>query len=40
MRILITVKPRMYREAIAASIHRHRPDAEIVLAPPSPWTGS
>lgn len=34
MKILITVKPRMYREAIAMSIHRHRPDAEVLLAPP------
>src|SRR5918992_215155 len=40
MRILITVKPRMYREAIAASIHRHRPDAEIVLAPRVPGRGA
>lgn len=34
MRVLITVKPRMYREAIALSIYRHRPDAEVMLASP------
>jgi hypothetical protein len=39
MRILITVHPRMYREAIAMAIHRHRPDAEIMLAPPESVDG-
>ena len=39
MRILITVKPRMYREAIAMSIHYHRPDAEIMLVPPESVDG-
>ena len=31
MRILVTAKPRMYREALALALHRHRPDAEVML---------
>ena len=34
MRILISVMPRMYREAIALSIHQHHPDLEVRLGPP------
>ena len=34
MRILISVRPRMYREAIALSIHRHQPDFVVRLGPP------
>jgi hypothetical protein len=34
VRILITITPRLYREVIALSIHRHRPDFEVLLAPP------
>ncbi len=34
MRILITVSPRMYREALALAIHRHRPDYEVRIASP------
>jgi hypothetical protein len=34
LRILITITPRMYREALALAVHRHRPDLEIRLAPP------
>ena len=33
VRILVTVKPRMYRETLAVVLHRHRPDAEVMLAP-------
>ena len=33
MRILIAVKPRMYREVIALSLHRNRPHAEVLLCP-------
>lgn len=33
MRILVTVKPRMYRETLALALHQHRPDAEVMLAP-------
>ncbi len=34
MRILVTVSPRMYREATALSLHRHRPHFEVRIAPP------
>lgn len=34
MRILISVMPRMYREALALSIHRHQPDFVVRLGPP------
>jgi hypothetical protein len=33
VRILVAVKPRMYREVIALSLHQHRPDAEVLLCP-------
>ena len=33
VRILVTVEPRMYREAIALALQRNRPDAEVMLAP-------
>ena len=32
MRVLITVKPRMYRETLALALHKHRPEAEVMLA--------
>jgi hypothetical protein len=31
VRVLVTVEPRMYREAIALAIQHHRPDAEVLL---------
>jgi hypothetical protein len=34
VRILISVMPRMYREAIALSIHQHQPDVVVRLGPP------
>ena len=34
MRILITVTPRMYREALALAVQRHRPHFEVRMAPP------
>ncbi len=34
VRILITVSPLMYREALAAAVHRHRPEFEVRMAPP------
>ena len=34
MRILISITPRMYREVLTLSIHRCRPDFEMLLAPP------
>lgn len=32
MRILVTVAPLIYREAIALAIHRDHPDAEVLIA--------
>jgi len=34
VRILIAVKPRVYREVLALSLHQHRPDAEVLISPP------
>src|SRR5215212_1104888 len=34
VRILLTISPRLYREALALCIHRHRPDFDVLLAPP------
>jgi hypothetical protein len=31
LRVLITVEPRMYREALALAVQNHRPDAEVLL---------
>jgi hypothetical protein len=31
VRVLITVEPRMYREALALAVQNHRPDAEVLL---------
>ncbi|MBA2783429.1 MAG: hypothetical protein H0T74_11015 [Rubrobacteraceae bacterium] len=39
MRILITITPRLYREVLALSIHRRRPDFDVLLAPPWPLDG-
>ncbi len=39
MRILITITPRMYREVLALSILRRRPDFEVLLAPPESLDG-
>lgn len=33
MRVLVTVKPQMYRETLALALHEHRPDAEVMIAP-------
>jgi hypothetical protein len=32
LRVLITVEPRMYREALAFTVRSHRPETEILLA--------
>ena len=32
VRVLITLEPRMYREAIAFALRRSRPDSEVMLA--------
>ena len=34
MRVLVTVEPRMYREALTLSLHQHRPEFEVRMAPP------
>ena len=34
MRILVTITPRMYREAIALSLREHRPGYEVRIAAP------
>ena len=34
MRVLITVTPRMYREALALSVHERLPGLEVRTAPP------
>jgi hypothetical protein len=39
VRILITITPRLYREVLALSIHRRRPDFEVLIAPPWPLDG-
>ena len=31
MRILVTVKPQMYRETLALALHEHRPGDEVTL---------
>ena len=31
VRVLVTVEPRMYREAIAIAVHRNRPEAKVML---------
>jgi hypothetical protein len=33
VRVLVTVEPRMYREAIALAVQRWRPDSEVMLVP-------
>ena len=35
MRVLITVSPRMYREALALAVHRNHPGFEVRIAPPT-----
>jgi hypothetical protein len=32
-RVLVTVEPRMYREAIALALQRYRPHSEVMLVP-------
>ena len=36
VRILIAVKPRIYREVIALSLHHNRPHAAVLLCPRRP----
>jgi hypothetical protein len=39
VRILVTVKPRMYRESLALSLHRNRPHFEVMIAPDASLDG-
>ena len=39
VRILVAITPRLYREVLALSIHRRRPDFEVLLAPPGSLDG-
>jgi hypothetical protein len=39
VRVLITVEPRMYREALALAVQNHRPEAEIMLVAESVMDG-
>lgn len=39
VRILVIISPRLYREVLALSIHRRRPDFEVLLAPPESLDG-
>jgi hypothetical protein len=39
LRVLVTVEPKMYREAIALAIQHHRPDAEVLLVAESVMDG-
>ena len=34
MRILVAVKPRVYREVLALSLHHYRPDDEVLISSP------
>ena len=38
-RVLITITPRMYRQAIALSIRRQRPDCDVRIAAPEETEG-
>ena len=39
VRVLITLEPRMYRQAIALALQRARPDSEVMLAPEASLDG-
>ena len=39
VRILVIISPRLYREVLALSIQRRRPDFEVLLAPPESLDG-
>ena len=39
MRILITIKPLMYRESLALNLQGRRPDLEVMLAPTASLDG-
>ncbi len=39
MRILVTISPQMYRQAVALAVLQHRPDAEVLIASPEDLDG-
>jgi hypothetical protein len=39
VRILVAVKPRVYREVVALLLHQQRPDAEVLIPPPESFDG-
>ena len=39
IRVLVALSPRMYRQAIALSIHRNRPGLDVGAAPPEAAVG-
>lgn len=39
MRVLVTVKPEMYRETLALALRERRPEAEVMLAAPGALGG-
>ena len=39
VRVLITLEPRMYRQAIAGALRRSRPHSEVMLAPEESLNG-
>jgi hypothetical protein len=39
VRVLVTVEPRMYCEAIALALQRNRPEAEVMLVPEEVMNG-
>ena len=39
VRILVAVKPLMYREVLALLLHQNHPDAEVLISPPESLDG-
>ena len=39
MRILVAIKPRVYREVLALSLQHYRPDDEVLISPPETLDG-
>ena len=39
VRILVAIKPRVYREVLALSLQHYRPDDEVLISPPETLDG-
>ena len=39
LRILVAIKPRVYREVLALSLQHYRPDDEVLISPPETLDG-